>query len=86
MRRPVQHRGYFQSGRVECDVVGCSHCSGSIVIKPGEWNRVGRCGACDRSICPACEKALAVTLKCRVWEARMEKMERKAAFLKATGV
>lgn len=81
-----QKKGYLRRGRIENDVIGCPHCSGSIVIPPGQTTRLDRCGACHKTICRTCAETLARTLKCRVWEQKMEQMERRAALMKAAGV
>jgi len=83
MRRPVQHKGYVRSGRIECDVMGCSHCSASIVIPPNQTTRLDRCGACDRTICARCAEEMARSLKCVTWEARLERLESRGRMLRA---
>lgn len=76
-RNPVQHKGYFRSGRIEHDVLGCSHCTASIIVPPGQMAAVHRCMGCMRAVCERCYGELAVTMRCQPFEERFEAVERR---------
>ena len=61
-----EKRGYFRTGRIERDVLGCAHCTRSILLAPPK--------GCDR-------KRLVTEIKCSVWERWMEAHERRSLML-----
>ena len=86
-RRPVEHRGYFQSGKGKVDLLGCSHCTASIPVPPrgsgASTMQVHRCGKCDRTICRRCAEVMARTLRCETWDQKFAAYERREALLKS---
>lgn len=76
MRRPGGYLvGHGPAGVIdEADTFTCSHCQRIVRVKPrcDPADMGGRCGVCDRLICPTC-----VGRGCTPWEKRMEEMERR---------
>lgn len=89
MRRPTEHRGYVANGPgVESDVLGCNHCSASIILNPPigcERPARFRCGACNKTICDRCARRLAETHLCEPIEKNLEQYERLALQLVKEG-
>jgi len=79
-----EHYGYIRTGSHEADVLGCAHCSASIVLPPDKV-RPGHCFGCDRTVCRACAAKL-TTGRCAPFEKRMEETERRAALHRSMGI
>ena len=90
--RNGQSTGYLQvigEGGVERDTLTCNHCQRQVIITPDkgcESMRLGRCGACHRTICLKCAADLARTLKCVTFEQRLDVLESRHRLLEAAGV
>ena len=81
----AEKRGYFRTGDLERDVLGCTHCTRQILLTPPKGcdrTRLNRCGQCSGTICDPCAKRLLAEARCRPWEARVERTERREEFLR----
>ena len=82
----MEHRGYIVNGPGrERDVIGCVHCRAQLLVTPpkgAESVRLDRCGQCSGTICPKCAEQLTRVMKCTPFEQRLERVERRAEFLR----
>jgi hypothetical protein len=59
----------------ETGLLTCSHCQCGIVKNPDRARPRGYCSKCDKYICDECEALMAITLECRDYRRRIERMQ-----------
>jgi hypothetical protein len=68
--------GLVAGGQVlEAPVIACAHCQAIVIVNPDRQRERGWCSRCDKYLCDECVGLMRVTLECRSFARRLDRVQ-----------